>query len=67
MTPELTARIISLRQRAAEGTLTIEEMREAITLLRESRLSAASQPRRPKATTAAPIDTAALMDELDSL
>jgi len=40
MTPELQSKIIILRQKANEGTLTLDEMKEAIVLLRGSRRSA---------------------------
>jgi hypothetical protein len=39
---ELQSKIASWRQRAAEGTLTLDEMREAVVHLRAGRLSAAS-------------------------
>ena len=41
MTPEIQAKIYNLRQKANEGTLTLDEMREAIVILRGSRKSAA--------------------------
>lgn len=42
--PEIQARLQNLRQKAAIGTLTLEECREAITLVREGRYAAASAP-----------------------
>lgn len=41
MTPELQSKITIWRARAAEGTLSIEEMREAVAVIREGRLGAA--------------------------
>ncbi len=46
--PELQAKLASWRLRAAEGTLTLEEMKEAIKFLRQDRVSAG----RAAATTA---------------
>ncbi len=40
-TPELQTKLINWRAKAAAGTLTIEEMREAVLVLRGSRRSAA--------------------------
>jgi hypothetical protein len=40
MTPELNAKIAIWRQKAIDGTLTIEEMKEAISALRQGRVSA---------------------------
>ena len=41
MNPELQAKISIWRQQAAEGTLSPESMREAISALREGRINAA--------------------------
>ena len=41
ISPELQGRIAEWRLKAAEGTLSQDEMREAITLLRAGRVSAA--------------------------
>lgn len=56
MSPELSSKIQLWRQRAMEGTLTKEEMTEAIRLLREDRISAitASVKTRKAATAAIP-------------
>lgn len=53
MTPETQAKISIYREKAAEGTLTLEEMKEAIKILREDRLAAhnasdASRAKRAK-------------------
>jgi hypothetical protein len=55
LSPELQSKISVWRQKALDGTLTIDEMREAIVLMRQGRMSAASaseQARRTKAKAA---------------
>lgn len=51
MTPELQTKIAGWRLRAAEGTLTLEEMKEAIVHLRAGRLGAAQAAQKARATT----------------
>lgn len=46
---EMTARIAAWRAKAADNTITIEEMKEAIVALRQSRFEAAPKPKEPKA------------------
>jgi hypothetical protein len=41
ISPEISAKVVVWRQRALEGSMTIEEMRNAIIILREGRVSAA--------------------------
>ena len=52
MTPEVQAKIAVWRAEAAAGTLTIEQMKEAIEFVRAGRRTAASSPgsKKPKAT-----------------
>lgn len=50
---ELQSKIASWRLRAAEGTLTLEEMKEAIVHLRAGRLSAATAAATAKRSSAA--------------
>ena len=52
MTPETQAKIAMWRSKAAEGTLTQEEMKEAILVLRGDRLSAAKASDSAKRKTA---------------
>lgn len=55
--PELQQKIASARLRAISGELTLPEMREMISLLREGRVSAVSESdsaRRRKAIVAVP-------------
>lgn len=44
MTPELTQKLIDWRAKAIAGTITLEEMKEAIIALRDQRRTAVSQP-----------------------
>lgn len=72
-TPEVESKIAIWRAKAAEGTLTIEEMREAIIELRQGRVSAAyaSEGARTKKAAAskpaASIDPNDLLSELEGL
>lgn len=52
LTPEMQAQISVWRQKAAEGTLTVEEQREAIKILREGRLQAMTAAKASKAKSA---------------
>jgi hypothetical protein len=66
---ELQAKIASWRLRAADGTLTLEEMREAILHLRAGRVSAqaaSATAKRKKAIAEIP-KAADLLDELEGL
>jgi hypothetical protein len=66
---ELQAKISSWRLRAAEGTLTIEEMKEAILHLRSGRVSAqaaSGAAKRKKAIAEIPA-AADMLDELNDL
>jgi len=67
---ELQSKIASWRLRAAEGTLTLEEMKEGVIFLRAGRLGAASAAaaakRVPSKKSAAPSQDA-MLDELDDL
>lgn len=74
MTPPLSdleyhQRIVLYRQKSADGTITMEEMREAVALMRQKRLSAAATAvkGRAKATAKAAPNAAALMNELNSI
>jgi hypothetical protein len=69
LSPELQARIVEWRRKSLDGTITLEEQREAVKLMREGRLAAAqaqSAARRKKAV--AEIKSADdMLDELDSI
>lgn len=67
LTPEDTVRVEILRRKALDGTITIEEQREAIVLLRQGRVGAqigSTTARTKKAEAKAPVDTAALLKGL---
>lgn len=69
LSPEAQARVQLLRQRSREGTLTDEEAREAIILLRQDRVAAAAASAKSKAkkAAAAPVNSEDLLSELDNL
>lgn len=66
--PELIAKIAAWRQKSLEGTLTQDEMREAIIALREGRVSAcfASASSRAKAVKKPILSAEELLEKLDS-
>ena len=66
MNPELMNKISQWRQKATAGTLSIEEMRDAVITLRMGRMSAAnaSSPARKKAPSKSSDD---LLRELEGL
>jgi hypothetical protein len=68
ITQETQFRLIELRRKAAEGTLTLDEMREGIRLLRQGRVSAAaaSEGARKKRAKATPKSAEDLLSDLDS-
>ncbi len=66
ISPEVQAKITQYRQKSVDGTLTIEEMREAVVLLREGRK--ANQAAPSKAAKKAQVENAdAMLDELGKL
>jgi hypothetical protein len=68
MTPELLNRISQWRTKAADGSITKEELKEAIVALRESRVTAMAQPTsRPRGAKKAQVNSANLFAEFDSL
>ena len=72
MTPDISAKVQLWRQKAREGTLTQDEMREAIEILRQGRTAAAATSavsRERKATTKAKanVNSDDLLSELDGL
>lgn len=71
LSPELQSKIALWRQKANDGTLTLEEQKEAILLLRAGRKNAltaqaASASKTKKAKAAIP-DADSLLDELGGL
>lgn len=72
MSPEMSAKVQLWRQKAREGTLSVEESREALAFLRADRVHAAATSKASstrKATSAAKksIDSDSLLDELGGL
>lgn len=69
MSPELVSKIAHWRAKAANGTLTADEMREAIAALRADRVGAAVASTTSKASKvkAPPPDASSLLDELEGL
>jgi hypothetical protein len=66
--PELLMRMANLRQKARAGTMTIDEVREGVRLLREDRVgasAASTKARVTKSKAAAVIDSDALLKELE--
>lgn len=65
--PELQAKISNWRLRAAEGTLTIDEMREAIKFLRAGRVQAAAASAKRKTAIAAIPSADDMLSDLEGL
>ncbi len=70
--PELINKVAEWRRKAADGTLTLEEQKEAILVLRQNRTAALSA--QPKAKSSGggrakkgPVNADALLGELDGL
>lgn len=66
MTPDMNTKIQLWRQRAREGTLTQEELKEAIHALREDRVKSAKTSATSRAKKA-PVNSDDLLGELDSI
>jgi hypothetical protein len=62
-TPELQSQVETWRAKAKAGTLTKEELREALVMLREGRVGAARVSAKSRASKA-PIDGTALLEGL---
>lgn len=71
LSPELQAKVMIWRRKAIEGTITDEEMREAVDILRQGRLtaaqSAAASSSRTKAKAKAIVSADSILDELKGL
>ena len=69
--PELQAKIAAWRIKAVEGTLTKDEMAEAIAALRTERAQAATAPtgerKRSSAAKKAPVNSDDLLSQLEGL
>jgi len=69
MTPETRYRISILQQKAIDGTLTLDEMREGVKLMREDRTSGASSSDSSRRAKAKAVIKSAddMLDELGSI
>jgi hypothetical protein len=68
--PQDSARIQQLRAKALTGTLTLEETKEGIALLRQGRVQAAETSAKSRATKSAkntPVNSDDLLDQLGGL
>lgn len=59
-------RLVSIRAKAKDGTMTKEELQEAIAIMREGRVSAHIVSAKSRAA-AAPIDTGDLLKQLEGI
>lgn len=62
--PNIAAEIDLLRQRSREGTMTLDECRRAIEILRSGRMFAQAQSKSSRKGPAPVIDAQALLDDL---
>ena len=67
ISPELQSQIQTWRQKAAAGTLSIEEMRDAVAAMRGSRLSAAEAAAKSPSRSRAKSPTRSADDMLKDL
>lgn len=65
--PEVQAKVHLWRQKARDGTLTQDEMREAIVALRGDRTAAHATSAKAKAGRKKPVNSDDLLAELDGL
>lgn len=63
MSPEAMIRLQELRNKARQGNISLEELRESIKLMREDRVTAAETSAKKK-SAAAPVDVQALLGQL---
>jgi DNA-binding transcriptional MerR regulator len=65
--PETVNRIHQLRGKESDKTLTLEDMKEVVRLLREGRQTAAQTSTKSRAAKGPMRDPNAMLDELDSM
>jgi hypothetical protein len=67
--PDFQLKLASYRRKSADGTITLEEMREAVKLMRQGRLAAATTASKSRSTktSAAPVNSDTLLAELEGL
>lgn len=64
ISPELQSRLAIWRAKAADGTITLEEMRQVVAELRGARLSAGQAPTK---STKPKLDATSLLNQLKGL
>ena len=68
MSVDIAMTIAEIRQKSRDGTVTLEETKQAIALLREGRIAAAASSSKARAAKAKPqIDVGSLLSDLDNL
>lgn len=70
--PELLNKLANWRAKAADGSITLEEMRESVKVLRANRMASAEAAAKSKSgskkkSTAMPVDAGSLLDQLNGL
>ena len=69
--PELQSKLALWRQKSIDGTITLEELKEAVRIMRSDRHAALDAQMKSasgtKRTAKAPVDTAKLLNDLENL
>lgn len=65
--PELSSKIAVWRAKAADGTLSLDEMREAIRLMRQGRMTAVNASQKAKKTSGPAKSADDLLSEISAL
>jgi hypothetical protein len=69
--PELQSKLAQWRQKSIDGTITLEELKEAVRIMRSDRHAALDAQMKSasgaKRTAKAPVDTAKLLSDLENL
>lgn len=71
--PELLNKLANWRAKAADGSITLEEMRESVKVLRANRMASAEAAAKSKSggsrkkSPAMPVDAGSLLDQLNGL
>jgi hypothetical protein len=66
-TPEVQTKLAEYRQKSLENTITLEEMKDAIRLMRAQRMMAASTAKKPSAARAPARSADELLSEFEGL
>lgn len=65
--PDFHLKLATYRRKAADGTISLDEMREAVKLMRQGRLAAAQNAKSASRKSSAPVNSDDLLSELDGL